>query len=214
MLLRLSLLLGLCILAPTCVLGATVLRLGNATIALDGKGRVVSLRAADGHEYAPPGAPPAFELATDAGTFRPTAVARSGSTLAVTFGKAGRMRLAIAEGKGFAVLKVVQLTAPGTVERLQLFCLPVKGPQTTGDVINACYDARFATAVMATEVNVRPRLLTARGGGSGDNKDCTHRFERSPAARARRRHASPPPAGAKMVSGGAWLGGALRNRWT
>jgi hypothetical protein len=148
--------LGVLALAVTTTAGAVTLDLGTATIALDGKGCVTSLRAANGTEYAPPGAPPAFAVETDQGTLDPSTVTRDGDALTVVFGDAGRVRFTVTEGKGFAFLEVADLALPATAQRLQLFCLPVKPLKTRGSAINACYDESFATAVMGTEINVRP----------------------------------------------------------
>jgi hypothetical protein len=162
-------------LAAPCFADVTF-KLTDATITLNERGCVTSLLAADKHEYAPPGAPPAFEATVDGGVLQPSRVSRKGNKLNVEFGERGRVQLNISEGRGFAFLKLTEMALSGNVERLQLFCLPVNGPKKVGSTINACYDERFATAVMGTEINVRPRLLGARGGGS-DNKGCTHLFE-------------------------------------
>ncbi len=169
------LLAGLFLAGATPALAVT-LSLGGTTVTLDDRGAVTSILSADGQEHAPAGAPPAFEVETDQGRLQSTSVVRQGNALTVLFGSQGRMRLAVTEGQGFALLKVTELAVPGTVARLQLFCLPVKTPGTVAHTINACYDDRFAMAVMATEINVRPRLLSPRGAGQ-DQKGCTHRFE-------------------------------------
>ncbi|MBI5820465.1 MAG: hypothetical protein HZA88_15975 [Verrucomicrobia bacterium] len=152
------------------------LKLTDATITLNEQGRVTSLLASDKHEYAPPGAPPAFEATVDGSVLQPSCVSRKANKLVVEFGDRGQLQFTITEGRGFAFLKLTRMAITGNVERLQLFCLPVNGPKKVGSTINGCYDERFATAVMGTEINVRPRLLGARGGG-GDNKGCTHSFE-------------------------------------
>ncbi|MBI5683853.1 MAG: hypothetical protein HZC54_02110 [Verrucomicrobia bacterium] len=162
-------------LAAPCFADVT-LKLTDATITLNERGCVTSLLAADKHEYAPPAAPPAFEATVDGGVLQPSRVSRKANKLTVEFGERGRVQFNITEGRGFAFLKLTEMALKGTVERLQLFCLPVNGPKKVGGTINACYDERFATAVMGTEINVRPRLLGARGAGS-DNKGCTHLFE-------------------------------------
>ncbi len=155
------------------------LQLADATITLNEHGGVTSVRAAaDHHEYAPPGAPPAFEVTVDGSVLQPSRVARKGNALTVEFGERGSLQFVITEGKGFAFLKLVRMAIPGNVEKLQLFCLPVNGPRTIGPVINACYDDQFATAVMGTEINVRPRQLGAHGNGA-DNKNCSHVFEQT-----------------------------------
>ncbi len=157
--------LGVCLAAAPC-LGATTLRLGAATLRLDERGVVVSVRC-DGREYAQPAAPPAFEVATDKGVFGPASVQRKGKELLVTFEGGGHLRLALTERRGFALLRVTDLAVPGTVERLRLFCLPTGALETLAEPMNACYDRRFAAAVMATEVNVRAQAL--RGPGAGGN---------------------------------------------
>ncbi len=162
-------------LATPCLADITF-KLTDATITLNERGCVTSLRAADQHEYAPPGAPPAFEVTVDGSVLQPSRVSRKGNKLTVEFGERGRLQFAVTEGRGFAFLKLTETAITGNVERLQLFCLPVNGPQKVGPVINACYDERFATAVMGTEINVRPRVLGAHGNGS-DNKNCSHLFE-------------------------------------
>ncbi|NLC56900.1 MAG: hypothetical protein GX774_08700 [Armatimonadetes bacterium] len=165
---------GLCFGTAPC-LGAVTLDLGLATIRLDERGRVVSVRCG-GREYAGPRPQPAFEVATERGVFRPVSVRRAGQELLVTFEGGGRMRLALTEGKGFAVLKVTDLAVPATVERLRLFSLPLKALETVAEPMNAAYDARAAFAVMSTEVNVRP--LAQHGvSNSADLDGCTHRFE-------------------------------------
>lgn len=162
-------------LAAPCFADVT-LKIADATITLNEHGCVTSLLAADKHEYAPPGAPPAFEATVDSSVLQPSRVTRKANKLTVEFGERGRVQFNISEGRGFAFLKLTEMALNGNVERLQLFCLPVNGPKKIGGTINACYDERFATAVMGTEINVRPRLLGARAAGS-DNKGCTHLFE-------------------------------------
>ncbi|MBI5394816.1 MAG: hypothetical protein HZA91_05910 [Verrucomicrobia bacterium] len=199
MILSAILLLGVCAPCPADV----TLSLADATITLDARGCVTSLRAAGKQEYAPPGAPAAFEATVDGERLVPTAVARKGRTLTVEFGERGRMQFAITEGRGFAFLKLTELALKGDVERLQLFCLPVKGPQKIGSAINACYDDRFAAAVMGTEINVRPRLITARAAG-GDNKDCTHQFEQVANDVKQGRHAARFTAESRRGDNAGW----------
>jgi len=115
-----------------------VLSLGETRIELDERGRVTSLRSKDGQEFAPSNASSAFEVATSEGVFQPTEVSRTGGELLVRFGGRGQMCLAVTEDRGFAILKLKELAVPGAVERLQLFCLPVKGLNTLGSVMNAC----------------------------------------------------------------------------
>ncbi|MCX6908997.1 MAG: hypothetical protein NTY01_13280 [Verrucomicrobia bacterium] len=136
-------------LASPCFADIT-LKLTETTITLNERGCVTSLLAAD--------------------------VSRKANKLTVEFGEHGRLQFVVTEGRGFAFLKLTEMAIQGSVERLQLFCLPVSGPKKVGSTINACYDERFATAVMGTAINVRPRLIGARGAGS-DNKGCTHLFE-------------------------------------
>ncbi len=188
-------LLSLALSAP-CFADVT-LRLGGTTITLDERGRVVSLLAADQREYAPPGAPPAFEATVDGSVLRPSRVSREADKLLVEFGGKGRVEFDLTEGSGFAFLKLTKMAIAGKVERLQLFCLPVDGPETLGRTINACYDERFATAVMGTEINVRPRLLGARGSGS-DKEGCTHLLEQVEADAAA--GALPPGGGGGKVA--------------
>lgn len=155
-----------------------ILSLGVSRIELDGRGRVQSVRSAEGEEFAAATGASAFEIATGDGVFQATEVSRAGKDWLVRFGERGQMRLAVVEHTGFALVTVKQLEMPGTIERLQLFCLPVKGLRTVGSIMNACYDERFATAVMGTEINVHARSLAARAGGV-NNRDCTHRFAQS-----------------------------------
>jgi hypothetical protein len=171
-------LLPLLMVCATHCVADVVFKLSDATITLDARGCVTSLRAAGGQEYAPAGAPPAFEATVDGERIVPAAVARNGNALTVGLGERGLLRFAITEGRGFAFLKLREMALAGNVERLQLFCLPVKGPNKIGSTMNACHDDRFAAAVMGTEINVRPRVIPARAGGS-DNQDCTHRFEQA-----------------------------------
>ncbi|MBM3891282.1 MAG: hypothetical protein FJ388_19390, partial [Verrucomicrobia bacterium] len=74
-------------------------KLTDATIMLDSRGCVTSLRSADEQEYAPPGAPAAFEVAAGDSVVRPTAVARKGNKLMVEFGEHGRLQFAVTEGR-------------------------------------------------------------------------------------------------------------------
>jgi hypothetical protein len=178
-------------------------KLTDATITLDPQGCVASLRAADKQEYAPPGAPPAFEVTVGGELLRPTAVNRKGNRLTVEFGERGRLQFAVTEGRGFVFLKLSEMAMQGDIERLQMFCLPVKGPDKIGSGINACYDDRFAAAVMATEINVRPRAIGPRAGG-GDNKDCTHRFEQVSDAVKHGRHAARFTAESRRNDNGGW----------
>ena len=85
------------------------LKLTDATITLNGQGRVTSLRFADGTERAPAASPSAFSVTTGEGVFQPSAVSRKGSQLTVTFGDQGHARFEIIEGRGFAVLKLAEL---------------------------------------------------------------------------------------------------------
>lgn len=155
-----------------------VLSLGVSQIELDGRGRVVAVRSGDGREFAAVTGASAFELATSDGVFQASEVTRAGKEWLVRFGERGQMRLVVEENTGFARVTVKELEVPGTIERLQLFCLPVKGLRTVGSIMNACYDESFATAVMATHINVHARSVAARAGGV-NNQDCTHRFTQS-----------------------------------
>lgn len=159
---------------PSIAPAAVTLQIGTATISLNEAGCVTSLRAADGQEYASPGAPPAVVVETDQGLLYPTAVERKGSALTFVFGEKGRLRFTVTEGKGFAFLKLTELGVPGTV-RLQLFCLPVKPLGTIGGGPNACFNDQFATAVMGTEINVRSRYESPQST-SADNQGCSHKF--------------------------------------
>ncbi|NLB94454.1 MAG: hypothetical protein GX785_01975 [Armatimonadetes bacterium] len=176
MAMRLLMLITLTLCLTSLCWGDATLRLGRATLTLDDSGRVISLLPEGGADLASPYAPPAFKVTTAEGTLVPTSVTRQGKELLVRFGEQGHMRLAVTEGSGFAWLKVTELSVPGTVERLQLFCLPVKGLETVASTINACYNELFATAVMATEINVRARPVARRPGG-GNHEGCSHTFE-------------------------------------
>ncbi|MBI2297772.1 MAG: hypothetical protein HYU66_02255, partial [Armatimonadetes bacterium] len=166
---------ALSLLAGPC-LAAVTLPLGSATVTIGDDGKVGPVVCA-GREATPAATEPAFLVETDRGLLRPTRVERAGGELVVTFGDQGRVRFALTVGQGFFVLKLTDLNVPGTVRRLQVFAQPVPQGGTTASWLNGWYDDQFATAVFPTAVNV---MASPSGGAasSGDNADCSHRFER------------------------------------
>lgn len=174
----LSFLVPLFLHACSCGLGAESLRMamGESLLEMDARGRVISLRGPDGREHAAANAPSAFEVETAEGVFPPSEVTRMGNELHIGFGERGSLRLEIQEERGFVLLRLRELAWKGNaVERLQWFCLPVRGLGTLGSVMNGCYDDRFATALMGTEVPVRARSIPPSAAGV-DQQGCSHRF--------------------------------------
>ncbi len=164
-------------LVPALAGAAASWKLGGFTLTIGDDGRVTSLRSADGLELAAADDSPAFEVATDQGLLRPTAVQPTADGFTVRFGQQGTMRCTATAGDGFLVLKLVELKVPGTVRRLRLFCLPLPDGGTLAGLLNGWYDDRSAVAVMATEPNVQG-TSQAPSTTHGDHTGCSHRFER------------------------------------
>ncbi len=171
-----AVLLLLSLTASTRVNAQIVLDLAAATLTLDQRGAVTSLRFADGTQW-PGSGQSAFLLETEEGRFHPQSVSLSGDTLAVVFEGGATAEFHVKRDRGFAVLRLARLTGAEDVLRLRLFSLPVPvAAQLLGTLNAAELDGRVA-AVMASEINVHA-LRESSGVYRADRDGCRHEFVR------------------------------------
>jgi hypothetical protein len=139
--------------------GGVEVRWDTAVLRLDDAAHVVALEAIDtGRNYAVPGQP-FCRIQSDAALLVPNSVRQEADRIVFGFPGGETAAYRVLPGKGFSLwelaeVKGIEMTSIREIHLANLN-LNLNGLSTIGSQINAYYDGGFATAVMATHVNVR-----------------------------------------------------------
>jgi hypothetical protein len=137
---------------PLCA--EVVFDLGGAVLRLNDRGYVVSVRSAEGAEYATLSTKPAISLGTRTKELAPLYVWRRGDKLVAEF-EGGRAEFAVTEYSGFLTVELTGISGVEQVERITLFRLPLRSAQERAVGLNGFLYDFFAIALMSAEPNVR-----------------------------------------------------------
>lgn len=181
--LRIAVIAFLSLLAAPAGVVAASFDLGTATLTLDDDG-TPGLTFADGTVWTA-GGPSAFSIQEEGRVVAARSVHRDGDRLIVTFESGTTAEFSVAVQHGFAVFRLTNLSAKGTIERLRLFRLGLPPNAQRRPVLNAATHGPHFAAVLAGEPNVHAFLETSRSPRS-DREGGRHEFVPSSEARAGR----------------------------
>lgn len=156
----------------------------GARLKLDERGRIVALvDTSDGQNYAVPGGP-FCQVTTERGVASPQRVTRSGGQLVFSFPGGSKLVFSVRTGEGFSLWELagIERLNPAATKSIRLCALNIQGLGTVGGQMNACYDERFAVAVMGSRINVRGWASRGKQGGAVLNAEVYRRYGLLPAS--------------------------------